>query len=110
MSAETELTLQTGLQSVLLPPDLTTLSLIGHRPPAQGPHLGHPPSSHPMQQANGSYCKLLDALYSEYNALLDYFNSQHAYIPIYARYFTIFHLEKLVAFLKYDMISFLFFQ
>ncbi|XP_076264223.1 protein argonaute-1 isoform X4 [Rhynchophorus ferrugineus] len=52
MSAETELTLQTGLQSVLLPPDLTTLSLIGHRPPAQGPHLGHPPSSHPMQQAN----------------------------------------------------------
>ncbi|XP_060520779.1 protein argonaute-2 isoform X2 [Cylas formicarius] len=52
MSTETERTaMQTGLQSVLLPPDLTTLSLIGHRPPAQGPHLGHPPP-HPMQQSN----------------------------------------------------------
>ncbi|XP_066147869.1 protein argonaute-2 isoform X2 [Euwallacea fornicatus] len=51
MSAETELTMQSGLQPVLLPPDLTTLSLIGHRPPAQGPHIGHPPS-HTMQQTN----------------------------------------------------------
>lgn len=55
MSAETELTLQSGLQSVLLTSDLTALSLIGHRPPAQGPHLGHPPSSHPMQQTNGKW-------------------------------------------------------
>ncbi|ERL90522.1 hypothetical protein D910_07870 [Dendroctonus ponderosae] len=53
MSAETELSMQSGLQSVLLPPDLTTLSLIGHRPPAQGPHLGHLPPAHPMSQTNG---------------------------------------------------------
>uniref|UniRef100_A0AAR5NZG1 Protein argonaute-1 n=1 Tax=Dendroctonus ponderosae TaxID=77166 RepID=A0AAR5NZG1_DENPD len=52
MSAETELSMQSGLQSVLLPPDLTTLSLIGHRPPAQGPHLGHLPPAHPMSQTN----------------------------------------------------------
>ncbi|XP_050315096.1 protein argonaute-2 isoform X3 [Anthonomus grandis grandis] len=53
MSAETELSMQSGLQpTVLLPPDLTALSLIGHRPPAQGPHLGHPPPAHAVQQQN----------------------------------------------------------
>lgn len=70
MSAETELSMQSGLQSVLLPPDLTTLSLIGHRPPAQGPHLGHPPSVHPMAQTNGSYIAWTFLLFSSIALLL----------------------------------------